>query len=336
MPGNPTPRRRSPKACSSRPTNSTTRASLAALRDGDVTVTGPRGPNELNVSVSYGGKRIPPCSRFAPRMRPARKSRPTGSTASWDSASCRSTVEREVQGQRGVLQGRPLKWVTQADVQQQSLRGGGWCSTEPQFQLVYAFDTLIGNEGRTPESLLFDSDELVRLRHVARARVRHDPGPAGLPQGAAADARRGNPSHGWRRSTRQACRRRWATWSTARLARRSWSVATRCWRCLRLRQRPHHPDLRGGAYVARDASRHERAARLEPVEVAGDDGDAQLVISTCNGTVPTKACNRTSNRIQRGNRCPSSQQARRTSTSPGSASWNAVGATGCRNVSPGA
>ena len=63
-----------------------------------------------------------------------------------------------MQGQRGVLQGRPLKWVTQAEVQQQSLRGGGWCSAEPQFQLVYAFDTLIGNEGRTAESLLFDSD----------------------------------------------------------------------------------------------------------------------------------------------------------------------------------
>ena len=69
------------------------------------------------------------------------------------------TVEREVQGQRGVLQGRPLKWVTQVDVQKQQLRGGGWCSAEPQFQLVYAFDTLIGNEGRAPESLLFDSDD---------------------------------------------------------------------------------------------------------------------------------------------------------------------------------
>jgi hypothetical protein len=67
------------------------------------------------------------------------------------------TVEREVQGQQGVLQGRPFKWVTQAEVQQQSLRGGGWCSVEPHFQLVYAFDTLIGNEGRIAESLLFDS-----------------------------------------------------------------------------------------------------------------------------------------------------------------------------------
>jgi hypothetical protein len=64
-----------------------------------------------------------------------------------------------VQGQRGIVQGRPLKWVTQADVQKQGLRGGGWCSAEPQFQLMYAFDTLTGNEGRTSESIVLDSSE---------------------------------------------------------------------------------------------------------------------------------------------------------------------------------
>ena len=132
---------------------------LAALRDGEVTVTGPRAPNELNVSVTHGGKNVPAVFQVRGEG-PARK----------EVAAYRLdrqlglglvpvTVEREVQGQRGVLQGRPLKWVSQADVQRQSLSGGGWCSTEPQFQLVYAFDTLIGNEGRTSESLLFDSDE---------------------------------------------------------------------------------------------------------------------------------------------------------------------------------
>jgi hypothetical protein len=130
---------------------------LAALRDGEVTVTGPRGPGELDVAVSHGGKRIP--AVFQERA---------GSAARREVAAYRLdrqlrlglvpvTVEREVQGQQGVLQGRPLKWVTQVEVQQQSLRGGGWCSVEPQFQLVYAFDTLIGNEGRKAESLLFDS-----------------------------------------------------------------------------------------------------------------------------------------------------------------------------------
>jgi hypothetical protein len=130
---------------------------LAALSDGEVTVAGPRGPNELNVSVSHAGKRIP--AVFQVR---------TADAARKEVAAYRLdrqlglgivpvTVEREVQGQRGVLQGRPLKWVTQAEVQQQQLRGGGWCSAEPQFQLVYAFDTLIGNEGRAPDALLFDS-----------------------------------------------------------------------------------------------------------------------------------------------------------------------------------
>ena len=131
---------------------------LAALRDGEVTVTGPRGPNELNVSVSHGGKRFP--AVFQLRARDA--ARKEVATYRLDRqlglGLVPVTVEREVQSQRGVLQGRPRKWVTQAEVQQQALRGGGWCSAEPQFQLVYAFDTLIGNDGRTAESLLFDSD----------------------------------------------------------------------------------------------------------------------------------------------------------------------------------
>jgi hypothetical protein len=132
---------------------------LAALRDGEVTVTGPRGPNELNVSVSKGGKHIPAVFQ----VRGERSTRMEVAAYRLDRqlglGLVPVTVEREVQGQRGVLQGRPLKWVTQAEVPQQSLRSGGWCSAEPQFQLVYAFDALIGNEGRTAESLLFDSDD---------------------------------------------------------------------------------------------------------------------------------------------------------------------------------
>jgi hypothetical protein len=69
------------------------------------------------------------------------------------------TAAREVQGQRGYVQARPATWLTQADVQARNLRGGGWCAFEPQFELVYAFDALTGNEGRTPERLLFDAQE---------------------------------------------------------------------------------------------------------------------------------------------------------------------------------
>jgi hypothetical protein len=134
-------------------------AVLAALRDGEVSVDGPLGPNEIRVSVLHNGKRIP--AVFQPR---------DDAAAQREVAAYRldrqlglgvvpATALREVQGQRGVLQGRPLKWVTQRDVQTQSLRGGGWCGAGPQFQLVYALDVLIGNEARTADSLLFDSDD---------------------------------------------------------------------------------------------------------------------------------------------------------------------------------
>jgi Calcineurin-like phosphoesterase len=131
----------------------------AILRDGQVTVSGPRSPGVMDAVVDLSGQRIPAVF-----------------FATSDSASKRelaayqldrllrlgivpATVAREVQGQRGVLQARPVKTVTQGDVQRQSLRGGGWCALEPQFQLVYALDVLSGNEGRTPETLLFDANE---------------------------------------------------------------------------------------------------------------------------------------------------------------------------------
>ena len=132
---------------------------LAALRDGEATVIGPRGPNEFSVTVSHGGKAIP--AVFQVRGKPAARREVAAYVLDrkLGLGIVPVTVERELQGQHGVLQGRPLKWVSQAEVQQQSLSGGGWCDTGSQFQLVYAFDTLIGNEGRTADSLLFDSDD---------------------------------------------------------------------------------------------------------------------------------------------------------------------------------
>ena len=130
---------------------------LAVLREGEVTVMGPRGPDELNVTVSHGGKRVPAVFQVRARAAARREVAAYRLDRQLGLGLVPVTVEREVQGQQGVLQGRPLRWVTQAEVRLQSLRGGGWCSLEPQFQLVYAFDTLIGNESRIAESLLYDS-----------------------------------------------------------------------------------------------------------------------------------------------------------------------------------
>jgi hypothetical protein len=131
----------------------------AALREGEATVAGPGGPDRLLVTVAHAQGPIPAVF-VAGKADASRK----------EVAAFRldrllrlgivpATVEREVQGQAGTLQARPRQTVTQGDVQRQSLRAGKWCALEPQFQLVYAFDALIGNEGRTLETLLYDADE---------------------------------------------------------------------------------------------------------------------------------------------------------------------------------
>jgi hypothetical protein len=132
---------------------------LAALRDGTVTVTGPRGPAVLEVSVEHRGRRIPAVFLGQGAGASRRELAAYRLDRRLQLGLVPATVAREVQGQSGVLQARPGKWVTQGDVDRQSLRGGGWCALEPQFQLVYAFDSLIGNQNRTAETLLFDAAE---------------------------------------------------------------------------------------------------------------------------------------------------------------------------------
>jgi hypothetical protein len=131
----------------------------AALEQGTIAVSSPRGPGELNVVVDHAGHRIP--AVFLARNEAAARRE----VAAWrldrflGLGLVPATARRQVQGQPGIVQARPATWVTQGDVQRQSLRGGGWCALEPQFQLVYAFDALLGNDARSPETLFFDADE---------------------------------------------------------------------------------------------------------------------------------------------------------------------------------
>jgi hypothetical protein len=131
---------------------------LAALQEGAISVTGPNGPNEMKVSVSHGGKRVPAVFQVRGTDAAQRELAAYRLDRLLGLGLVPVTVERELQGQHGVLQGRPRAWLTQADLQQRpDLRGAGWCSADPQFELLYAFDTLIGNEGRTAAAILFDS-----------------------------------------------------------------------------------------------------------------------------------------------------------------------------------
>lgn len=130
-----------------------------ALAQGAVSLGEVRTPGTVDALVEHQGWKIPAVFMGTTREAARRELAAHRIDRLLGLGIVPATVEREVQGQRGILQARPNRWVTQADVREQGLRGGGWCAYEPQFQLVYAFDALIGNEGRTEERLLFDASE---------------------------------------------------------------------------------------------------------------------------------------------------------------------------------
>jgi hypothetical protein len=138
-------------------------AIASILTNGTVTVRGPRGAGALDIVVEQDGKRVP--ALFTQGSADA--IRKNLAAYRLDRALrlglVPATVKRDVNGQAGIVQARPERWVTQADVEQQALRPGGWCALQPQFQLMYAFDALIGNQGRTPERILYDGDWMLLL-----------------------------------------------------------------------------------------------------------------------------------------------------------------------------
>lgn len=129
------------------------------VASGTVTPVGPRAAGVLDVLVEADGRKVPAVFVAASDDAVNRELAAYRLDRLLQLGIVPVTAAREVQGQRGYVQARPSTWVTQADVQARNLRGGGWCAFEPQFELVYAFDALTGNEGRTPERLLFDAQE---------------------------------------------------------------------------------------------------------------------------------------------------------------------------------
>ena len=133
------------------------------LANGAVTIGGPRSPGIIEVSVEHGGQKVPAIFSATTRDDARRELAAHRVDRLLRLGLVPATVEREVQGQRGVLQARPDRIVTLADVQRDKLRVGGWCALEPQYELMYGFDALIGNEARTADRILYDDAWMLLL-----------------------------------------------------------------------------------------------------------------------------------------------------------------------------
>jgi len=133
------------------------------LANGAVTIGGPRSPGIIEVSVEHEGQKVPAIFSATTRDDARRELAAHRVDRLLRLGLVPATVEREIQGQRGVLQARPDRTVTLADVQRDQLRVGGWCALEPQYELMYGFDALIGNEARTADRILYDAAWMLLL-----------------------------------------------------------------------------------------------------------------------------------------------------------------------------
>jgi hypothetical protein len=75
------------------------------------------------------------------------------------------TVERSVEGKSGALRLSYPDEISETDRLQKDMGFGGWCSMSDQFELMYIWDTLIANAGRTTDNVLYQR-QLWRLQLV--------------------------------------------------------------------------------------------------------------------------------------------------------------------------
>jgi len=140
-----------------------------ALSGGMLSVTGTRGTDELDVSATAGRRAVPGVFQTRARDVARREMAAFRLDRLLGLGIVPVTAERELQGRMGVVQARPRRWLSQAQMRPGAV-AGSQCAAEPQFQLMYALDTLTGNEARTPASILYDADiGMVYATSFARA-----------------------------------------------------------------------------------------------------------------------------------------------------------------------
>ena len=172
----------------------------AMLAAGSVEVLENCGPGVTRVRVTHEGRSVQGLFEAVPDEIAGRE------LAAWQLdrllglGLVPATVQREFGGTRGVLQGRPADWASERDRQAIAagkpaplacqafgnapraepvrrpggpaavparLPSGGYCDINAQFQLAYAYDALIGNQGRTLDRYVYDLDPQMQARGLS-------------------------------------------------------------------------------------------------------------------------------------------------------------------------
>jgi hypothetical protein len=107
------------------------------------------------------------------------------------------TVARSIEGQQGALQLRYADTVSEAERVARGLSFSGWCPIAPQLQLLYTFDLLTMNRGRTTATVLLSNNvtDLTSTDYAQafgaddRLPARFDPSTLNIPAAAVARLR---------------------------------------------------------------------------------------------------------------------------------------------------
>jgi hypothetical protein len=172
----------------------------AVLRDGEIQPVETCAAGVLRVRVTLDGRGVDAMFEAAPKDDVDRELAAYGVDRLLRLGLVPATVDRSYQGASGVLQARPAEWASEQDRQniaagkheglacqsialtpkgtpaRRPLSGaavparmsaGGYCDVKAQYQLAYAFDALVGNQGRTLDRYLYDLDPGMQARGLS-------------------------------------------------------------------------------------------------------------------------------------------------------------------------
>jgi hypothetical protein len=176
------------------------------LRDGEIQPTETCGPTVLRVRVTRDGHSVDAIFEGAPKETVDRELAAYALDRLLQLGLVPATAARTYDGTSGVLQGRPASWASEQDRQNAAagtraglacqaissepkvaplrrplataavpprLATGGYCDMNAQYQLAYAFDALIGNQGRTMDRYLYDLDPSMQARGLSLVLTGH-------------------------------------------------------------------------------------------------------------------------------------------------------------------